>query len=112
MYWVEESRRQNCIEISFDRWDRIPGMIDPFYALVMEYASQNDLTIKTVDFIYQYKFIDDEFDLRFLWFGTFTIFINIPIKRDMPEIRRRLQRVCSSLNKRLREQKRKEKRYQ
>ena len=82
-------------------------MIDPFYALVMEYAAQNELTIKTVDFIYQYKFIDDEFDLRFLWFGTFTVYINIPLKRDMPEVRDRLNRVCESLNRRLDEQKRK-----
>ena len=109
MYWVEESRRYNCIEIAFDRWERIPGMIDPFYALVMEYAAQNDLEIKTVDFIYQYKFIDDEFDIRFLWFGTFTVFINIPLKRDMSEIWRRLEKVCGSLNRRLYELKQQEK---
>ena len=84
-------------------------MIDPFYALVMEYAAQNELTIKTVDFIYQYKFIDDEFDLRFLWFGTFTVYILIPIKRNMPEVQQRLQKVCVSLNKRLRELKLKKK---
>lgn len=108
MYWVEESRRENCIEIAFDYWERIPGMIDPFYALVMEYAAQNELTIKTVDHIYQYKFIDDEFDLRFLWFGTFQVYINIPLKRDMPEVRQRLKKVCVSLNKKLRELKQNE----
>lgn len=106
MYQVEESLRQNCIEIAFDRWERIPGMIDPFYALVMEYAAQNKLEIKTVDFIYQYKFIGDEFDLRFLWFGTFTVYINIPLKRDMPEVQNRLKKICASLNRRLYEQKR------
>ena len=109
MYWVEESRRPNCIEIAFDYWERIPGMIDPFYALVMEYAAQNELTIKTVDFIYQYKFIDDEFDLRFLWFGTFTVYVNIPLKRDMPEVWNRLKKICASLNRRLYELKRNEK---
>lgn len=104
LYWIEKSLRENCIEIAFDRWERIPGMIDPFYALVMEYASQNGLTIKTVDFIYQYKFIEDEFDLRFLWFGMFTVYINLPLKRYIPEVLKRVQKVIASLNERLREQ--------
>lgn len=106
MYWVEESRRENCIEIAFDYWERIPGMIDPFYALVMEYAALNELSIKEVDFIYQYKFNDDEFDLRFLWFGTFQIYVNVPLKRDMPEVNRRLRIVCGRLNEKLHELKR------
>lgn len=81
-------------------------MIDPFYALVMEYAAQHGLTIRTVDFIYQYKFDDDEFDLRFLWFGTFQVYVNVALKRDMPEVDRRLRLVCRSLNEKLRELKR------
>ena len=111
MYWVEKSRGERCIEIAFDYREHIPGMIDPFYACVMEYAAQNELNIKTVDFIYQYKFIDDEFDLRFLWFGTFTVYVNIPLNRDMPEVWKRLKKVCVSLNNKLREQKRKDKGY-
>lgn len=106
MYWIDKSLRENCVEIAFDRWERIPGMIDPFFALVMEYAAQNDLTIRTVDFIYQYKFDDDEFDLRFLWFGTFTVYVNVPLKRDIPEVTRRLRIVCGKLNERLRQLKR------
>lgn len=101
MYRVADSLRPNCIDIWFDRMEHIPGTIDTFYAVVMEYAKQYDLNIKTVDHIYQYKFEDDEFDLRFLWFGTFRIFVNVPLKRDMPEVKRRLELVCRSLNKKL-----------
>lgn len=111
MYWVEESRRPNCIEIFFDRWEHITGTCDPFYAVVMEYAAQYELTVKTVDLIYQYKFDEDEFDLRFLWFGTFRIYINVPLTRDMPEMFRRLRLICKSLNKKLNEWKRGKKRY-
>lgn len=111
MYRVEDSLRPNCLDIWFDRREHIPGTIDPFYAVVMEYAAQNDLNIKTVDFIYQYKFEDDEFDLRFLWFGTFRLFVNIPLSRDIPEVKRRLGLVCRSLNQKLYEWKRSQNRY-
>lgn len=106
MYRITESLRSDRIEISFDRMEHIPGTIDPFYAMVAQYAEQYGLKIKTVDFIYQYKFEDDEFDLRFLWFGTFRLFVIVPLKRDIPEIKRRLEPICRTLNRKLYEWKR------
>ncbi|MCH5206737.1 MAG: hypothetical protein J1F09_07260 [Oscillospiraceae bacterium] len=101
-YSFRKSRGHNTIEITFDYWDMHPHSRDPFYAIVEAYAAQNDLTIRTVDYLYNYKFNDDPFDVQFYWFAGFTIYVFVPVKRNLAEVRKRLGMIVYEQNKMLR----------
>ena len=101
--WVS-CRKPNTFEVDIDYWEFI-GNMDPFHDFVFAYAAKYELEVKTVDFLYQYKFVDDEYDIRIYWFSSFSIFIYIPNQRNMEIIKHRIIEVINDLNDLLRDQK-------
>lgn len=103
-YSMRKPLRTDTISITYES-KMFPGAIDPFDPLVTEYANEYGLEIKTVDKFYQYKFVDDEFDVRFIWNGNFTIYVYVPVRRHYAEIESRLKRLINKLNRNIRENK-------
>ncbi len=102
MYSMLKPFRSDTISITFES-GFFPGAIDPFVPLVTEYAKDFGYEIKTVDKFYQYKFVNDEFDLRFIWNGNFTVYIYVPVRRNYAEVELRLKRIINRLNREVRE---------
>lgn len=98
-YWVLKPFRSDTISVTFD-YNAFPGQEDAFFPFVLAYAKEFDLKeLKAVDEFYQYKFYDDEFDLRFIWNGNFTIYIYVPVRRHYEEVERRAHVICNKLNR-------------
>ena len=97
-YSFEKPYYANTITVTYD-WKMFPGVRDPFVPVVLEYANEYGLKIKAVDRFYQYKFIDDEFDLRFFWNRNFSIYVYVPYKRHYEEVKQRMIRIVNRLNR-------------
>lgn len=107
MYYLERQQNPHIIQILFDNWDYCDD-IDPFFVVVRAYSEEHDLRIKVVDLLYQYKFADDEYDLRFLWSATFRIIIYVPASRNYAAVYESMKKICRRLNRDINEKKRRD----
>ncbi len=97
MFGLVNKVEQNTLEVFIDYCERLDEAT-PFLLFVKSYAKKYGLEVKTVDYLYQYKFADDEYDIRMYWFAGFSIFVYVPLSRDIPVVRQRLIDVIREVN--------------
>lgn len=104
MFELEEPRFPNVLEIRFDEWDSL-NALGPFFDILYSYSEETGLTFKTVDFLYNYKFVEDGCKIQFYWNNYNRIYVFEISKAQYELIYTRLRKICTMLNRRLAEKK-------
>lgn len=104
MFFLEKTKANNVLEISFNDWDCIESL-GPFWDIVVGYARETGIAPKAVEHIYNYKFLEDGFKLQFYWDAVSRIYIFYIASSKYQTVYDRLSRICADLNQRIAEKK-------
>lgn len=104
MFELEKPRFPNVLEIRFDDWNGFSAL-GPFFDILDCYSEETGLTFKTVDFLYNYKFVEDGCKIQFYWNNYNRIYVFDISKAQYDLIYTRLKKICELLNRRLAEKK-------
>lgn len=91
------------LEITFDYAESLHPL-GPFWDILSGYAAETGIEPKTVDFLFNYKFVENERRLQFYWNGSFTIYVFYIAKPQYNKVYGRLYKMCTELNRNLGEQ--------
>lgn len=106
MYRLNKTKAPNVLEIEFDYFEPLHGF-DPFHDIIEEYAAESEIHPETVDFLYNYKFIEDSYKIQFYWNACFRIYIFYIAPDQFDLVYQRLSGICAKLNRQLNEKHRK-----
>ena len=104
MFELEKPRFSNVLEIRFDDWHGF-NALGPFFDILYSYSEETGLTFKIVDFIYNYKFVEDGYKIQFYWNNYNRIYVFDISKSQYDLMYMRLKKICELLNRRLAERK-------
>lgn len=104
MFEILEQRYPNVLEIRFDEWISF-NALGPFFDILDSYSEETGLPFKTVDFLYNYKFVEDGYKIQFYWNDYTRIYIFEISKAQYELIYTRMKKICESLNRRIAEKK-------
>lgn len=104
MFDLEKPISPNVLVIHFDEW-RSFNVLGPFFDILDGYSEETGLHFKTVDFLYNYKFVEDNYKIQFYWNEYNRIFVFDITKAQYELIYSRLNKICELLNRRLAERK-------
>ena len=104
MFFLEKSKYPNVLEIGFDDWECI-NALGPFWDIVNGYHRKTGLPIQVVDYIYNYKFVEDGYKIQFYWNGVSRIYIFLIPNSMYQLVYDRLKTICTILNRNIAERK-------
>lgn len=102
VFELETSKDPHVLKVHFNHWDGFHPL-GPFVDILESYAVETGLKFTEVDWIYNYKFIEDGYKIQFYWDGYNMIYIFDILKSKYQLIYDRLYRICADLNRRLAE---------
>lgn len=101
MYRIEKTADRAVLKICFDSLLTASGL-GPFTDILDEYSAESGLEPQTVDFLYNYKFIESGSKIQFYWNGGFTVYVFYIEKAVYQTVYERLLRIAARLNGRIR----------
>lgn len=97
MYTLEKNADHPVLKICFEN-----ALSESFNDILNEYEAESGLKAQTVDFLYNYKFIENGKKIQLYWNGGFTVYI-FPVEKEIYQtVYERLVRITARLNKRQR----------
>ncbi len=102
MFELEKNENPGVLQIHFDDWNGFHAL-GPFVDVLECYAVETGLKFTEVDFIYNYKFVEDGYKIQFYWNGYNRIYIFDIVSSQYQLIYDRLYKICTDLNRRLAE---------
>ncbi len=102
MYRLSRKKDPGVLEITFDYFEPVYG-IDPFHDVLAEYVAESGIQPQTVDYIYNYKFIEDGYKIQFYWNAGFTIYIFYIAPAQFDLVYKRISQIIADLNRQLNE---------
>ncbi len=104
MYTLKKTQDQQSLEIRFDYFESI-NPLGPFGDIIVEYYKISGVEPQEVDFLFNYKFLEDGHKIQFYWNNGFTIYVIFFGKTQYQLVYERLSRICFELNRKLAERK-------
>lgn len=105
MFSLSKTKSPDVLEICFDRYTDSFHLFGPFWDIISRYSLETGIEPKTVDFLYNYSFTEDDRKIFFYWNDCFTIYIFNISKFQYQTVYDRLYKICAELNRLLNEQK-------
>ena len=104
MFSLSKTKFPDVLEICFDRSTDCFHALGPFWDILNGYYTETDIVPRTVDFLYNYSFTEDDRKIFFYWNDCFTIYIFNISRFQYQTVYDRLYRICAELNRKLNEQ--------
>lgn len=98
MYRIEKTADRAVLKICFD-YSFTKSRLGPFNDILAEYTAESGLEPQTVDFLYNYKFIENGSKIQFYWNGGFTVYVFYIEKAIYQTVYERLTRIAARLNR-------------
>ena len=104
MFYLEKTKANDVLEISFNDWEYIEPL-GPFWDIVVGYSRETGIAPKVVDHFYNYKFTEDGYKIQFYWNAVSRIYIFYIARSQYQMVYDRLSKICAELNRRIAEKK-------
>lgn len=97
-------KEKNVIEIEFADWECI-NKLGPFFDVLDCYSKESGIKPRTITKLFNYQFVEDGYNLHFLWDAVSTISVFYITPEQYRMIYDRLRKICGDLNRRIAERK-------